>query len=247
MPLQAPRTHRRPRSPRWRRGACPPRPRRRSAAAQASPGSSSSATISGTSPAVTRSRWRLSIATTVAQPQPPRHSTVPSVKRPSADVVPAVRAELALERLHDLLRSTERAGHVRAHLDERAPDRLEPELVVERRDREAVRRRDVERVRDVAKRLGRKPAAVLLLGQPQGGKDRRRALRILGAELAQTRREWRTHQRSASPMTGSSEPATATRSATRQFWTTVAVAWSAAKLGARKRTRHGREPPSETR
>src|SRR4249919_1899522 len=106
-----------------------------------------------------------------------------------------LRAELALECLQYLLRSTERAGDVRAHLDERAPDRLEPELVVERRDREAVRGSEIERFGDVPKRLGRKPAAMLLLREPQRRQDGGRALRILRAELAQTGGQRGAHQR----------------------------------------------------
>jgi len=47
-------------------------------------------------------------------------------------------------------------------------------------------------------------------------------------------------------MTPSSDPTTATMSATRVSWTHVAVAWSAANDGARNFTRHGFGPPSET-
>jgi hypothetical protein len=51
---------------------------------------------------------------------------------------------------------------------------------------------------------------------------------------------------STSPMTVSSEPTIAIRSAMYDPWTVVAVASSAAKEGARNLTRHGRGPPSET-
>src|SRR5262245_57564191 len=46
-------------------------------------------------------------------------------------------SELALERLHDLLRAGERARDIRADLDPSAADGLEEVLVVEGRDREA--------------------------------------------------------------------------------------------------------------
>src|SRR3954452_428934 len=55
-------------------------------------------------------------------------------------------AELALERLHHVLRAAHAARDVRADLDVPGADGLEVEHVVERCDREAVRRRQVERV-----------------------------------------------------------------------------------------------------
>src|SRR5262249_23310619 len=131
-------------------------------------------------------------------------------------------------------------------LDLDAPARLEPELVVERRDREAVGRCDVEGLRNLAQRVRRKPAAMLFLCEPEGRHDRRAPLGIELAELLDAVVERRAHL-SASPITGSSEPAAAIRSAISCSCTTVAVACSAAKLGARNFTRHGRGPPSETR
>ena len=71
-------------------------------------------------------------------------------------------AELLLERLDDALRADERAREVRADLDDVPPDRLEVVHVVERGDRLAVRGRQVERVGDLAQRLGREPAVALL-------------------------------------------------------------------------------------
>ena len=155
-------------------------------------------------------------------------------------------AELAREGVHDGLRADERAGEVRADLDHVPPDRGEVEHVVEGRDREAVGGRDVERLGDLAQRLRRQPALVPLLRQAERVEDRRAPVGILLRDLPHGVVERRAH-RSASPMTGSSEPAIATRSATRHSCTTVAVAWSAAKLGARNFTRHGLGPPSETR
>src|SRR5436309_15490280 len=63
--------------------------------------------------------------------------------------------ELGLERLEHLLRPDERAGHIRADLDDRPPDGLEMEHVVERRDGLAVRGRVAERVGDLTERLRR--------------------------------------------------------------------------------------------
>ena len=93
-------------------------------------------------------------------------------------------------------------------------DGLEVEHVVERRDRMAVGGRQLERVGDLADRLGREPA-VLLLREPQR-RDRRRA-RALGEAVAQRpaiRVEERRAHRSTSPMTVSSEPTIAIMSAT---------------------------------
>src|SRR5581483_9826507 len=155
-------------------------------------------------------------------------------------------AELALERLDHLLRAHDGAGDVRADLDQVLADRREVELVVERRDRLAERGRDLERVCDLAERLGRQPA-VLLLREPQGGHDRAArvggVLRPLLLDAVVQRR--RGHQRSTSPMTVSSEPTIAIMSAISASFISVAVASSATYEGARNLTRHGFAPPSE--
>ena len=154
-------------------------------------------------------------------------------------------AELALERLEHLLRAGERAGDVRAHLDHAPPDGLEVVLVVEGRDREAVGGRELERVGDLADRVGREPAAVVLLREPQRGHDRRQRvgyclrsfcdLRADGSSVGVSHdRVERAADRDEVGDRGSP-------------CTIVAVACSAAKLGARNFTRHGRAPPSETR
>ena len=75
-------------------------------------------------------------------------------------------AERLLERIDDALCADERAREVRADLDHVPPDGLEVEHVVERRDRLAVRRRQVERLCDLLQGLRRQPA-VLLLREPQ--------------------------------------------------------------------------------
>src|SRR5580765_6211810 len=116
-----------------------------------------------------------------------------------------VHAELLLERLDDALRADERAREVRAHLDEVLADRSQVVHVVEGRDRVAVPGREVERVRDLADRVGREPAA-LLLREPQRRQHRRaRALGIARAHLLHPIVEGGAH-RSTSPMTESSEP-----------------------------------------
>ena len=109
----------------------------------------------------------------------------------------------------------------------------------------AVGRRQVERVGDLADRLGRQPA-VLLLREPQR-RDRRRArpVREPRAHLAGSGRTASAH-RSTSPITVSSEPTIAIMSAISASLMQVAVASSATNDGARNFTRHGRGPPSET-
>src|SRR5690349_463904 len=155
-------------------------------------------------------------------------------------------AELGLERVDDLLGARERAGEVRADLDRVPSDGRQVEHVVEGRDRLAVRGREPERGGDLFERLVGQPAAVLLLDKPQR-RDRRRArVREPRAELANLRGQLLGAQRSTSPMTVSSEPTIAIRSATSAFDTQVAVASSATKLGARNLTRQGFGPPSET-
>ena len=121
------------------------------------------------------------------------------------------------------------------------PDRLEVEHVVEGRDRLDLGRRQLQGVRDLAQGLGRQPAAVLVLGHPQRRQDCRAPVRI----VRQNRVELQG-QRSTSPMTVSSEPTIAIRSAIQASAMQVAVACSATNDGARNLTRHGRGPPSET-
>ena len=100
--------------------------------------------------------------TTGPQPQPPAHSSVLSVTRPSACRLTGLDPELALERLERLLCADERAGDVRADLDEVLADRLELEHVVEARDGLAVGRGQVERLGHLAEGLRRQPAVALL-------------------------------------------------------------------------------------
>ena len=171
------------------------------------------------------------------------HSTVRSVN--AVGRLAGAQAELALERLDDLLRAREPAGDVRADLDDVLADGLEPEHVVERRDREAVRGRQVERVGDLAERLLREPAAVSLLRELQ--RRHHRGERPPGsARGSPGSRSYIVAHRSTSPMTPSSEPTIAIMSATAASRMHVAVACSATKLGARNLTRHGFGPPSET-
>src|SRR5207248_4444398 len=154
-----------------------------------------------------------------------------------------VTAELALECLDDLLRADDGARDVRADLHEVLADRREVELVVERCDRLAVRRRRLERVGHVAQHLGGEPA-VLLLCEPQ--RRQHRALRLLGVERAD-RLDLLVEggHLSTSPITVSSEPTIAIMSAISASCMHVAVASSATNDGARNFTRHGLGPPSE--
>src|SRR5579862_1977329 len=156
-----------------------------------------------------------------------------------------LHAERLLERLDNLLRSAQAAGEVRADLDRVRADGVEIEHVVEGRDRVTEGRRDLERVGGLLERLARQ-VAMLLLREPQRLQRRRtRAFRIALADLLHLLVE-RAH-RSVSPMTASSEPTTAIRSATYVSVRHVAVASRATNDGARKWTRHGFGPPSETR
>src|SRR4051794_16591988 len=153
--------------------------------------------------------------------------------------------ELGLEGVDHLLRAGEGAREVGADLDRVPPDGRQVEHVVEGRDRLAVGRGQAERGAALLQRVGRQPAAVRLLGEPQR-RDRRRArVGEPRAELAYLCRELRAH-RSTSPMTVSSEPTIAIRSATSASDMQVAVASRATKLGARNLTRHGFGPPFET-
>src|SRR6202035_3592033 len=100
-------------------------------------------------------------------------------------------------------RSDERAGEVRADLDEVPADRLEVVHVVEGRDRVAVGGRQVEGVRGFADRLWREPA-VLLLRESQRRQGRRaRAFRVARPYVLDLVVE---AHRSTSPITESSEP-----------------------------------------
>ena len=83
-----------------------------------------------------------------------------------------------------------------------------------------------------------------LLREPQRREDGRALLRVLRLDLLHLVVEGR--HRSTSPMTVSSEPTIAIRSATSASDMQVAVASSATNDGARNLTRHGFGPPSET-
>ena len=122
-------------------------------------------------------------------------------------------AELVLERLEHALRADERARDVRADLDDVLADRLEVEHVVEGRDRLAVGGRQVERVGDLAERLGRQPAVLLLREAQRRDHGRRRAVRVLLAHLLDLVVERGRAHRSTSPITVSSEPTIAIMSA----------------------------------
>src|SRR5581483_1133758 len=161
-----------------------------------------------------------------------------------------LHAERGLERLDHALSADERTGQVRADLDHVPPDGLQVEHVVERRDRLAVRGRQLERLGHLAERLDGEPSPVPLLCEPERRQDRRARLGIAGRDLlhlpAKVREAVAGHQRSTSPMTVSSEPTIAIMSATSESLTQVAVASRATKDGARNFTRHGFGPPSET-
>src|SRR5918999_1111376 len=83
---------------------------------------------------------------------------------------------------------------------------------------------------------------VLLLCHPQSGQHRRARFRVLGGGLLDPLCE---RHRSTSPMTVSSDPTIAMKSAISASRMHVAVAWSATNDGARNLTRHGRGPPSD--
>src|SRR5207253_963252 len=146
------------------------------------------------------------------------------------------QAQITLEGVDHLLRPHQRAREVRADLHQVSADWLEVEHVVEVRDRFGLGGREVERFGDLLQRLRREPAAVPRLGRVELVEDRRARVRVLPMLV----------QRSTSPITVSSEPTIAIRSATRAFDMQVAVASSATNEGARNLTRQGLGPPSET-
>src|SRR6266545_7129485 len=92
-------------------------------------------------------------------------------------------SQLALEGLDDLLRSDERAGDVRADLDEMLADRGQVVHVIEGRDRLHMGRSQVERVGHLRERLRRQPPAVLLLRQPQAAHHPRPGIRVRRGRL----------------------------------------------------------------
>src|SRR5918999_615422 len=126
------------------------------------------------------------------------------------------------------------------------PNRGQVVHVVERRDRLDVGRRELHSVRDLAERLGRQPPVVPLLREMKRVHDRRAAVGVELPELLHPLVELGGGHRSVSPITESSEPTIAIRSAISASLMQVAVASSATNDGARNLTRHGRGPPSET-
>src|SRR5438105_667518 len=106
------------------------------------------------------------------------------------------------------------AANVRADVDQPPSHRLQMEHVVEGRDALHEGRRQVERICYLHEGLGWQPTLVLLLRQTKCGHDSRPGLGILlryGPDLSLKMREH--FQRSTSPMTVSSEPTIAIRSA----------------------------------
>src|SRR5207237_1527587 len=108
-----------------------------------------------------------------------------------------------------LLRAHMISRDISSNLDHVPPHRLQVEHVVEGRDRLAVRGREVERLADLLEGLGREPAAVPLLRDPERGQDRRARDRVLRGDLADL-----VDHLSTSPMTVSRAPTIAIRSAT---------------------------------
>ena len=155
-------------------------------------------------------------------------------------------AELLLERLETSCAPT--SAHERfVQTSTSVPsDGLEVEHVVEGRDRLAVRGREVERVGDLAEASGESQPSRSCASR-SAGSTAELAVGVLGRDLLHLRVELGVAHRSTSPMTASSEPTIAIRSATSASRMQVAVASSATKDGARKCTRHGLAPPSETR
>src|SRR6266540_2219540 len=132
--------------------------------------------------------------------------------------------ELALEGLEHLLRPHERAGHVRAYLDEMPADRRQVEHVVEGRDRFAERRSCPQGRRALAQRVRRQPA-VFLLRELKRRKSRRPPVRVAALELLDLLVEGAVH-RSTSPITVSREPTIAIRSEERRVGKECRSRWS---------------------
>src|SRR5437870_4814198 len=158
-----------------------------------------------------------------------------TLRRPQRDVGVTGRLarphpELLLEALEYLLRADERTGDVRTDLDQMAADGLEMEHVVERRHRLAERRRRSQRLCRLPQRV-RREVPVLLLRELERRQRRRTPVLVTSLELLHLVVE-RAH-RSTSPITVSSEPTTAIRSATSASVMHVAVASRATNDGAR--------------
>src|SRR4029453_16080130 len=157
--------------------------------------------------------------------------------------------ELLFERVDDLLRADEGAGEVRADLDDVTADRLEVVHVVERRDRLDLRRSEVHRVGHLSESFRREPSSMVFLREPKSvhhGRARTRVPRLQAVNFPlKVRSIFGGSQRSTSPITVSSEPTIAIRSATSAWRMHVAVASSAANDGARNLTRQGLGPPPE--
>src|SRR4051812_39481557 len=126
-------------------------------------------------------------------------------------------AELALEGVEHRLRAPQPAADVRADLDELSPGGRQVEHVVEGRDRFDVRGGQVERVAHFGKSLRWQPAAMVFLSEPECGKYSGPRLWVLGCDgldlSPEIRRIFGDRHRSTSPMTVSSEPTIAIRSA----------------------------------
>ena len=181
-----------------------------------------------------------------ASQQPPRHSTARSVTSPSGVVSPGATPSSRSNASSTACALTSAAADVRADLDRVPADGLEVEHVVEARDGHAVRGRQVERVGDLLERLARQPA-VALLGEPQRGQDRRASppgscardlLHLVVERCSPVGVSHHGVERADDRDQVGDERVGARH---------VAVASSATNDGARKWTRHGFGPPSETR
>src|SRR5262249_26640185 len=108
----------------------------------------------------------------------------------------------------------------------------------------------VERVGDLSQCLGRKPPAVHFLREPERGHHGGASVGVGRLHplhlLPEPGSIFGSSHRSTSPITVSSEPTIAIMSAISDSRRQAAVASSATSDGARKRTRHGFGPPSET-
>ena len=144
-------------------------------------------------------------------------------------------AEAVLEVVEQLLAADEHAGDVGAHVDEVVADGLALEHLVERAGAEHLGRRDADQLGDVLHGVVG-DVAVLLLRQVQERDQRRLGPRVPSDDLggnAEVRSREASHQRSTSPMIGSTDEIAATASAIRPpriMWGRV---WRFTKLGPR--------------
>src|SRR5216683_6456432 len=163
------------------------------------------------------------------------------------DLLRRAHSDRRLQVIHHLVRAAQHAAEVRAHVETVLADRLEVKERVEGRHALDVAWVELQRLSDLAHRLGRQ-VAELFLGQVERRHHRGARLRVFRRQLPYFFQDaWReSRHRSQSPSTASAVPMIATMSAT--MWLS-AIRSSACRLtneAERNLTRRGLCVPSLT-